>query len=168
MSILSILEIASLLACFFLCLAAAVTDFLRNEIPNVITFPGILAGALITLIMQEEALPRIILFLFLLLFLIGPVLFSEGDIKLSMMAVMLTGIFPFLYSFLISQLLILFTSILVWPRKTLRVFTVLFSSPKGFLKDPLCAGNLSFPFAPVFFISYSAVILFGRFLWVIL
>jgi len=157
------LRIASDFIFLILCFAAAFFDLRRNGIPNQVTFPGIMAGAVITLVTASE--PLIKLLVFLLLFLLGPYLFGEGDVKLSMMAVMLLGTRIFILSFLISQLLILLVAALTRPAETRKVLRFLFSCT-NYSKQLLIPHAASFPFAPALFISCSMVLVWRWYQWI--
>ena len=151
------------ITCMILCFISAVTDFLWHKIPNPVTFPGILIGAVITLISASEPLPKLLVFI--LLFLFGPVLFGEGDVKLSIMAVMLSGVWTFIYSFLISQFLILFSSFVISPSRTVKAITVLIHGKSKKHMPQYYSGIQAYPFAPAFFISIALVLSWRWFGW---
>ena len=151
------------ITCMILCFIAAVTDSLWRRIPNLVTFPGILIGAVLTLISASE--PLLKLLVFVLLFLFGPVLFGEGDVKLSMMSVMLSGVRAFIYSFLISQFLILFLSLLISPSRTVKAITVLIPCNGKKQMPQYSSGIQAYPFAPAFFVSIALVLSWRWFGW---
>ena len=105
-------EYAMLAACFVMSVLAAWTDASRHLIPNTITYPGMLAGAVLTLITGTD--PAWKLIVFLAWFLIGPLLFGEGDIKLLMAAALLSPPFLHLVSFVLSQVLLLAAALVMW------------------------------------------------------
>lgn len=105
-------EYALLAACLVMSVFAAWTDASRRQIPNTITYPGMLAGALLTLITGTD--PAWKLIIFLAWFLIGPYLFGEGDTKLLMAAALLSPPFLHLVSFVLSQVLLLAAALFIW------------------------------------------------------
>ena len=150
------IDTVSGILCIVLCFIAAMTDAFTHEIPNLVTFPGILIGAALTLISSSEPLLKILVFA--LLFVFGPALFGEGDVKLSMMAVMLSGVRIFTCGFIVSQFLILITSILFSTSQVVSTINGLFNA-KGRKQELQSSFSVqAYPFAPPFFISIAFII----------
>lgn len=150
------------LFCLIFCLIAAGYDLECSEIPNSITFPGIILGAVGTLLGSPR--PLLETLVFLLLFLTGPYLFGEGDTKLCMMAVMLLELRTFLFSFILSQILVVISGLTI-NRGIVKDVVKRMRGRNCREKHMKYPGKaIGIPFAPACFISLC-IALTGEILW---
>ena len=90
-----------LLTCILFCSSCSCEDVLTRKIPNILTYPAIITGAVFALLFDRNLLPDLICFL--VIFIAGAMLLGGGDTKMFLATVLFTGWKMFLLAFFISQ-----------------------------------------------------------------
>jgi len=97
---------------------SAIWDIRQRRIPNIVTFPAITAGVILTAVWRMASLPVTVIAL-ILLFIFGTLrLMGQGDVKLIMALTALCGPAAALISAGIAAIFIVFIQLLRRPKET--------------------------------------------------
>ena len=151
--------ISSLLAAV-ICLAAAIIDIKKTRIPNIITFPAIITGLIITAFERSASDLIISVTVIVALFFIGMLnIIGLGDIKLLMAVTALCGAKMCGYSFIIGIMLLCLYAVIFNPIETY-IYIKKWKQRYKFKKVAVNRDSTSYPFAPFLFLGIMIYFLF--------
>jgi Flp pilus assembly protein protease CpaA len=143
---------------------ATIWDIRYRRIPNAVTLPAILFGLVLTAVFQINTMPLTVIIL-ILLFLFGALgMMGQGDIKLIMALIAISGLNIALISTGIAALLVVAVQFMLYPDEFFKDVKIVLKSIFIMNFKNIDKNGRSVPFAPYILIGFAYFTVYRLFL----